>query len=100
MTDAATTRRREIATEHLLFRTIGYVEARHPGLLDELEGSLDHLGDPADDDTKDDPADDRRGAGTGRRLTARGARRSCPSLRVARTGGPGRRPAPSQRGTG
>lgn len=50
------TRQREIATEHLLFKLIEYVEARHPGLLDFLEGSLDHLGDPASDDTKDDAA--------------------------------------------
>ena len=56
MTDAIATRRREMAVEHLLFRLIGYVEARHPGLLDELEGSLDHLGDPAHDDSKDDDA--------------------------------------------
>lgn len=48
------TRQREIATEHLLFRLIEYVEGRHPGLLDYLEDSLDHLGDPADDATKDD----------------------------------------------
>lgn len=58
MTDdtAVQARRREIASEHLLFRLIEYVEARHPGLLDFLEGSLDHLGDPARDDTKDDAA--------------------------------------------
>lgn len=49
-------RRREIAVEHLLFKTIEYVEAQHPGLLDHLEGSLSHLGDPARDDTKDDEA--------------------------------------------
>ena len=49
-------RRREIATEHLLFKLIGYVEARHPGLFDHLEGSLEHLGDPAHDVTKDDEA--------------------------------------------
>ncbi|RDE05837.1 hypothetical protein [Sphingomonas aracearum] len=55
--DTATqTRRREMATEHLLFRTIEYVEARHPGLLDQLDASLEHLGDPATDDTKDDEA--------------------------------------------
>ena len=48
------TRQREIATEHLLFKLIEYVEARHPGLLDFLEGSLSHLGDPARDDSKDD----------------------------------------------
>jgi len=49
-------RRRELAVEHLLFQTVGYVERLHPGLLDHLEASLDHLGDSADDDTKDDEA--------------------------------------------
>ncbi|MEG8040114.1 hypothetical protein QP166_12460 [Sphingomonas sp. LR60] len=48
------TRQREIATEHLLFKLIEYVEGKHPGLLDYLEESLDHLGDPATDETKDD----------------------------------------------
>lgn len=48
------TRQREIATEHLLFKLIEYVEAKHPGVLDYLEESLDHLGDPATDATKDD----------------------------------------------
>jgi hypothetical protein len=48
------TRQREIATEHLLFKLIEYVEGKHPGLLDYLEDSLDHLGDPATDATKDD----------------------------------------------
>ena len=58
MTDqtAVQARRREIAVEHLLFKLIAYVEARHPGLLDDLEDSLDHLGDPAQDDTKNDDA--------------------------------------------
>ncbi|WP_294191509.1 hypothetical protein [uncultured Sphingomonas sp.] len=58
MTDdtAVQARRREIASEHLLFKLIEYVEAKHPGLLDYLEGSLDHLGDPARDETKDDEA--------------------------------------------
>lgn len=65
MTDTATdpttdpavqTRRREIAVEHVLFKLIEYVEARHPGLLDVIEGSLDHLGDPTHDGTKDDEA--------------------------------------------
>jgi len=56
MDDAVQTRRREIATEHLLFKTIEYVEARHPGLLDVLEASLEHLGDPADGADKDDEA--------------------------------------------
>jgi hypothetical protein len=50
------TRQREIATEHLLFKLIEYVEGKHPGLLDTLEASLDHLGDPARDGTKDDEA--------------------------------------------
>ncbi|WP_258046657.1 hypothetical protein [Sphingomonas folli] len=48
------TRQREIATEHLLFKLIEYVESRDPGLLDFLEASLSHLGDPAHDDSKDD----------------------------------------------
>ena len=55
MTDTAIqTRQREIASEHLLFKLIEYVESQHPGLLDFLEQSLDHLGDPADDASKDD----------------------------------------------
>lgn len=49
-------RRREIAAEHVLFKTIEYVEAQHPGLLDHIEESLDHLGDYARDGTKDDEA--------------------------------------------
>lgn len=53
---AVQARRREIATEHLLFKLMEYVEARHPGFLDFAEGSLDHLGDPAHDGTKDDEA--------------------------------------------
>ena len=56
MNDVVNTRRREIATEHLLFKLMEYVEARHPGLLDFLEASLDHLGDPADGADKDDEA--------------------------------------------
>ncbi|KQN28677.1 hypothetical protein [Sphingomonas sp. Leaf38] len=56
-TDTATqTRQREIATEHLLFKLMEYVEARHAGLLDFMEQSLDHLGDPATDETKNDEA--------------------------------------------
>ena len=56
-TDSAVqARRREIAAEHVLFKTLEYVEARHPGLLDHIEASLDHLGDYARDDTKDDEA--------------------------------------------
>ena len=55
--DTATeARRREIATEHLVFKLMEYVEDRHPGLLDFMAQSLDHLGDPATDGTKDDNA--------------------------------------------
>jgi hypothetical protein len=53
---AVQARRREIAAEHVLFKLIEYVEARHPGLIEFVENSLDHLGDPARDDTKDDEA--------------------------------------------
>jgi hypothetical protein len=56
MGTAVQARRREIAAEHVLFKLIEYVEARHPGLLDFVEGSLDHLGDYARDETKDDEA--------------------------------------------
>lgn len=58
MTDSTTTqtRQRAIATEHLLFKLMEYVEAKHPGALEFLDSSLDHLGDPATDDTKDDEA--------------------------------------------
>ncbi len=57
MADTATlARQREIATEHLLFKMMEFVEDRHAGLLDFLEQSLDHLGDPANDGTKDDEA--------------------------------------------
>ena len=43
--EAVDARRREMAIEHLLFGTIRFVAARHPELLAELEGSLDHLWD-------------------------------------------------------
>jgi hypothetical protein len=56
MNDAVQTRRREIAAEHLLSKTMEYVETQHPGLLGFLEGSLDHLGDPAIGADKDDDA--------------------------------------------
>ena len=50
-------RRREIAVEHLLFKTLEYVERQHPGLLDFLEASLPNLGDPtSDEEAKDDEA--------------------------------------------
>jgi hypothetical protein len=50
------TRQREIAIEHVLFKLIEYVEQSQPGLIDFVEGSLDHLGDNASDETKDDEA--------------------------------------------
>ncbi|MBX9931115.1 MAG: hypothetical protein K2Y56_06200 [Methylobacterium sp.] len=49
-------RRREMAIEHLLFGTIRFVAQRHPELLDELDGSLDHLWDKAHGDARDDEA--------------------------------------------
>ena len=52
----ADARRREMAIEHLLFGTLRFVAHRHPELLTELEGSLDHLWDKGDDDTRDDEA--------------------------------------------
>jgi hypothetical protein len=57
MTDTAVlARQREIAVEHVLFKLIEYVEKHQPGLLDYIDASLDHLGDPAHDETKDDDA--------------------------------------------
>lgn len=49
-------RRREMATEHLLFGTIRFLAQRHPELLDELDGSLDHLWDRRDGEARDDAA--------------------------------------------
>ncbi|MCJ2006084.1 hypothetical protein [Methylobacterium sp. J-092] len=49
-------RRREMAVEHLLFGTIRFVAQRHPELLDELDGSLDHLWDKAHGEARDDEA--------------------------------------------
>ena len=52
----ADARRREMAVEHLLFGTLRFVAHRHPDLLAELERSLTHLWDKADDGTRDDEA--------------------------------------------
>jgi plasmid stabilization system protein ParE len=49
-------RQREMAAEHILFHVVRHVEAQHPGLIDRIEASLDHLGDPARDGTADDEA--------------------------------------------
>lgn len=54
--EMAEERQREIAVEHLLFGALRFLARRHPDLLDELEASIEHLGDEADDDTKDDEA--------------------------------------------
>ncbi len=52
----AEARHRELATEHLLFQTLVYIERQFPGLFDHLESGIAHLGDYASDDTKDDDA--------------------------------------------
>ncbi len=52
----ADARRREMAIEHLLFGTIRFLAQRHPELLDELEDSLAHLWDLADDESRSDEA--------------------------------------------
>ena len=52
----ADARHRELAVEHLLFGTLRFVAGRHPELIAELEGSLSHLWDKADDGTRDDEA--------------------------------------------
>ncbi|ACB26862.1 hypothetical protein ABID82_001130 [Methylobacterium sp. PvP062] len=49
-------RRREMATEHLLFGTMRFLARRHPDLLDELEGSLAHLWDTVEGEARDDEA--------------------------------------------
>ena len=49
-------RRREMAIEHLVFGTIRFVAHRHPELLDELDGSLDHLWDPDEGEARNDEA--------------------------------------------
>lgn len=52
----ADARRREMAVEHLLFGTIRFLATRHPELLDELEASLSHLWDFADEEPRSDEA--------------------------------------------
>jgi hypothetical protein len=54
--DIADARRREMAVEHLLFGTLRFLAHRHPELVTELEGSLGHLWDRAEDGTRDDEA--------------------------------------------
>lgn len=49
-------RRREIVAEHLLFTTLRFLAGQHPELLDALDASVDHLGDPGGDATQDDEA--------------------------------------------
>jgi plasmid stabilization system protein ParE len=45
-----------MAIEHILFHLVRHAEAQQPGLIDTIEGSLDHLGDPGKDGTSDDGA--------------------------------------------
>ncbi|BAQ50136.1 MULTISPECIES: hypothetical protein [Methylobacterium] len=47
-------RRREIVAEHLLFTTLRFLAGRHPELLDALEESVCHLGDPPAGGSQDD----------------------------------------------
>lgn len=53
---AVQARQREMAVEHILFHVVKHVEAQQPGLIDTIERSLDHLGDPGKDGTGDDEA--------------------------------------------
>lgn len=45
-----------MAVEHLLFGTLGFLARQHPELLDDLEASLGHLWDKAEDAQRDDEA--------------------------------------------
>ncbi len=56
LASGAEARHRELATEHMLFWTLIYIERQFPGLFDHLDESIQHLGDHADDETKDDEA--------------------------------------------
>ncbi len=49
-------RRREMAVEHILFGAVRFVANRHPEMLDELDASLAHLWDRANDGPRDDEA--------------------------------------------
>lgn len=49
-------RRREMAVEHIVFGTVRFLAQRHPELLDELDGSLDHLWDREHGAARDDDA--------------------------------------------
>ena len=53
---AAEARHRALAVEHLLFNALVFMAREAPGLLDHLDASVEHLGDHAIDDTKDDEA--------------------------------------------
>jgi hypothetical protein len=53
---AVQARQREMAVEHIVFQLLRHLERESPGLIDKIEGSLDHLGDPAKDGTSDDAA--------------------------------------------
>lgn len=51
---AVQARQREMAVEHILFHVVRHLEAKQPGLIDTIENSLDHLGDPGTDETSND----------------------------------------------
>ena len=53
---AVAARHREMAVEHLLFGTVRFLSQCQPELLAELEESLAHLWDHADDASRDDEA--------------------------------------------
>lgn len=53
---AVAARHRQMAVEHLLFGTIRFLSRRHPDLLTELDESLAHLWDHADDTSRNDEA--------------------------------------------
>lgn len=49
-------RRREMVVEHIVFGTVRFLAERHPELLDQLDGSLDHLWDHEHGEARDDEA--------------------------------------------
>ena len=49
-------RRREMVVEHIVFGTVRFLAELHPELLDQLDGSLDHLWDHEHGEARDDEA--------------------------------------------
>ena len=52
--DIVDERRREMAVEHLLFHTVRFVARQSPGLLDELDASVEHLWDRGTEERDDE----------------------------------------------